>query len=144
MKQNNTEIKDKQPSQLFLAFITIGMILVMSGTLMPLFGLMDYFSSGAESFKYVYATGALLLLIGRIFTPYKGDNFRVKRLSRIEFWGALFFCVAVFFMFYDKAGRTDWIAFTLAGGVIQVYTSIMIPRTLAKAQKDENKANHKG
>lgn len=136
MKQttlNNNETK--QSSQFFLALISIGLLLIMAGTLMPLFGIMKSFSSGAETFKYVYAIGAGLLLIGRIFSPYKGDNFRVKRLSRIEFWSALFFCVAVFFMFYNQAGQTDWLAFTLAGGILQIYTSIMIPRTLAKEQK---------
>ena len=75
-----------------------------------------------------------MLLIGRIFSSYKGDNLRLKRLYRIESWSAIFFCVAVFFMFYERAGARDWLAFTLAGGAIQIYTSIMIPRTIAKSK----------
>ena len=131
-KIDKTTVK-ATPSQALLALISIGLLLIMAGTVMPLFNL------GNDIFKYIYASGALLLLIGRIFTPYKGDSFRVKRLSRIEFWSALFFCVAVFFMFYPQAGRTDWLAFTLAGGILQIYTSIMIPRTLAKEQKNRSK-----
>lgn len=115
----------------FLWMITIGMLLVAAGTVMPL--LMQ--GTGSDLYKYVYGGGALMLLIGRIFTSYKGDNLRLKRLYRIEGWSAIFFCVAVFFMFYEDASSRDWIAFTLAGGAIQIYTSIMIPRTIAKSDK---------
>lgn len=115
----------------FLWMITIGMLLVAAGTVMPL--LMQ--GIGSDLYKYVYGGGALMLLIGRIFTTYKGDNLRLKRLYRIEGWSAIFFCVAVFFMFYEDASSRDWIAFTLAGGAIQIYTSIMIPRTIAKGDK---------
>lgn len=115
----------------FLWMITIGMLLVAAGTVMPL--LMQ--GTGSDLYKYVYGGGALMLLIGRIFTSYKGDNLRLKRLYRIEGWSAIFFCVAVFFMFYEDASSRDWIAFTLAGGAIQIYTSIMIPRTIAKGDK---------
>ena len=41
----------------------------------------------------------------------------------------------ILMMFYEAAGPRDWIAFTLAGGAIQIYTSIMIPRTIAKENK---------
>lgn len=111
--------------------ITLGMLLIVAGTLMPMVTRMHC----GEWFKYVYAAGALLLLAGRIFTPYKGDNMRVKRLSRIESWSAIFFCVAAFFVFYDQTSLRDWLAFTLAGGCIQAYTSIMIPRALSKGDK---------
>lgn len=58
-----------------------------------------------------------LLLYGRIaaIVP-KGASLRLRRLYRLETWCAIFFCVATFFMFYEKAGQMDWLAFTLAGG----------------------------
>ena len=138
MKSKTTNSMAKQPSAFILLMITISMLLIVAGTVLPLF------NHGGILFKYIYAIGALLLLIGRLLTPYKGDDLRVKRLYRIETWSAIFFCVAVFFMFYEGAGRTDWLAFTLAGGIIQIYTSIMIPRAIAKAaqkQKGENELN---
>ena len=138
MKSKTTNKMAQQPSAFILLMITISMLLIVAGTVLPLF------NTGGILFKYIYATGALLLLIGRLLTPYKGDDLRVKRLYRIETWSAIFFCVAVFFMFYEGAGRTDWLAFTLAGGIIQIYTSIMIPRAIAKAaqkQKGENELN---
>lgn len=133
MKKNNLtpSSQEHQPHAIFLWFITVGMLLIAVGTVMPLFA-QDAMN---ETFKYVYGVGAVLLLIGRLFSNYKGDNIRLKRLYRIESWSAIFFCVAVFFMFYERAGARDWLAFTLAGGAIQVYTSLMIPRTIAKANK---------
>lgn len=135
MKKDNNK-NAKQPeitvtsNTVFLWFITIGMLLIAAGTVMPL--LMQDTSN--DLFKYVYGGGAVMLIIGRLFTSYKGDNVRLKRLYRIETWSAIFFCVAVFFMFYEGAGARDWLAFTLAGGAIQIYTSIMIPRTIAKSK----------
>lgn len=133
-KDNNTNAKKHEitvtANTVFLWFITIGMLLIAAGTVMPL--LMQDASS--DLFKYVYGGGAAMLIIGRLFTSYKGDNVRLKRLYRIETWSAIFFCVAVFFMFYEGAGARDWLAFTLAGGAIQIYTSIMIPRTIAKSK----------
>lgn len=133
-KKKNNIPQSNQVSQshsIFMWFITVGMLLVAIGTVMPLFA-QDMTN---ETFKYVYGVGAALLLIGRLFSGYKGDNIRLKRLYRIESWSAIFFCVAVFFMFYERAGARDWLAFTLAGGAIQVYTSLMIPRTIAKENK---------
>ena len=135
MKKDNTTTTTKHEitvtsNTVFLWFITIGMLLIAAGTVMPL--LMQDASS--DLFKYVYGGGAAMLIIGRLFTSYKGDNVRLKRLYRIETWSAIFFCVAVFFMFYEGAGARDWLAFTLAGGAIQIYTSIMIPRTIAKSK----------
>lgn len=102
--------------------ITLGMILIAIGVLMPIMGY------GMELCRWIYGAGAVLSLIGRIMTPYRGNNMRVKRLHRIEIWSSVFFCAATFFMFYQTAGARDWLAFTLAGGAVLVYTSIMIPR----------------
>lgn len=134
MKQENKIEKEKATTEvvvtsntIFLWFVTIGMLLIAAGTVMP-----SLMQEGNDLFKYVYGGGAVILLIGRIFTTYKGTNLRLKRLYRIEAWASIFFCVATFFMFYESAGNRDWLAFTLAGGAIQIYTSIMIPRTIAK------------
>lgn len=99
-----------------------GMLLILVGVMLPLFtGPQD------DIFKYVYGSGAVLNLIGRLFTTYEGKNIRLKRLLRIEVWGALFFCVGGYFMFTDSDPK-NWIVFVLAGGAIYVYTSLMIPR----------------
>lgn len=107
--------------------ITLGLLLIVAGTLLPILRV------DTEAWKYLYGSGALVLFIGRLATAVpKGISIRVKRLYRLESWSALLFCVGTFFIFYQYAGARDWLAFTLAGGAIQVYTSFMIPRALRK------------
>ena len=68
---------------------------------------------------------------------YAGASLKLRRLLRMEIWTALVFVAGAVFLFLPvKPGAgegNDWIAFTLAGGVLTLYTSIMIPR-----QKLEN------
>ena len=118
-------------SKIWILVMTVGMLLIVAGTVMPIWRLDN------DVYKYIYSVGAVMLLVSRLFNPYKGENIRLKRLVRIESWSAIFFCVAAFFMFYDQTSARDWLAFTLAGGVIQVYTSIMIPREEMKNRKKQ-------
>lgn len=129
---NNNDILGKQPARAWLILTVIGMLLIVTGTLLPLFG--NYFYGSV--YKYIYTAGAVLLLICRLFTKYTGKHDRVRRLYRLESWSAIFFCVAAFFMFYEPTSARDWLAFTLAGGAVQVYTSIMIPLTVKRARNE--------
>ncbi len=107
-----------------LALVTIGMLLIAAAIVVPIFA-----GIAAPVYRWLYAAGALILLIGRVTSRYKGDNLRLRRLYRIETWSALFFCVAAIFLFYPPGNNLrDVLAFTLAGGIIQIYTSIMIPK----------------
>lgn len=96
----------------------IGMALVAVATALPLLHLLPFES------KFIYAAGAVITLIGRIsgIDKWKGEDLKTRRLGRLEFWSAIMFCVGAFFLFYPKAGATDWIAFTLAGAVLQIYS----------------------
>lgn len=123
----NTDHRSSIATPAMLATI-IGLILVMAGTALPLLRL------DTEIYRYIFSAGAILVVVGRLFMPYKGPSLRIKRLCRLEVWSGLFFCAAAFFMFWKGAGPTDWIAFTLAGAAIQIYTSIMIPRTRRKEE----------
>lgn len=124
---------NQKNSKIITWAITAGMILIAAGVLMPLLGY------SIEVYRWIFSAGALITLIGRIFNRYNGESLRVKRLYRIEVWSSIFFCVAAFFMFYPYGAGRDWFAFILAGGIILVYTSIMIPRTLAKEGKSAKK-----
>lgn len=128
-KYTHEEVTGRQPSTIATIAITLGLLLIVAGTFMPIFNYLQ----GGGIHRYIYAAGAIILLTARLFTPYSGKVMRVKRLSRIESWSAIFFCVAAFFMFYEPRVARDWLAFTLSGGVIQIYTSIMIPRTMRRA-----------
>lgn len=114
--------------------ITVGLLLIGAGTLMPLLSV----QRGSDLFRYIYTTGAVIVIIGRLLTPYEGSDMRLKRLLRIEAWSGICFCVAAFFLFYDSVSLRDWLAFTLAGGAIQCYASFMIPRVAAKANSSDS------
>lgn len=115
--------------KIFSACMWTGMILILVGIFIP------FFTGPHETYyKYIFAAGAAINLIGRIFTRYNGKNIRVKRLLRIETWASLFFCVSVYFMFADPDPR-NWIVFVLAGGALMAYTSLMLP----KVQKSDSR-----
>ena len=129
------KITGPAPKPYTIVMVTAGLLMVVAGVLMPIVN--HAFTLGLnEEFKWVYSAGALIVLAGRILSPYKGKVLRIKRLARIESWSAIFFCVAAFFMFYPSGTLRDWLAFTLAGGAIQIYTSLMLPWTMKKAQKE--------
>lgn len=114
--------------KILLACVIVGMMLIATAIIIPIFT----GSISSDLFRYIYAVGAVILLVGRLFSSYEGTNLRLKRLYRLETWSAVFFCVAAFFLFYDRTLLRDPLAFTLAGGLIQTYTSIMIPRQIGK------------
>lgn len=103
----------------------LALLVIFLATLVP-FLLMGQ-QWAREAFPYVYSAGALALLLVRLFTPFKGSDMRLKRWHRIESWTAIIFCVGAFFLFYNPHQLRDWLAFTLAGAVLQAITSIAIP-----------------
>lgn len=103
----------------------VALIVIFAATLVPFFLMGN--TAAREAFPYVYSAGALGLLAVRLFTPYRGKDMRLKRWHRIESWTAIIFCTAAFFLFYNPHQLRDWLAFTLAGAVLQAITSIVIP-----------------
>ncbi|MCM1503670.1 MAG: hypothetical protein NC127_00530 [Muribaculum sp.] len=126
MAQANEQNKSGRWTRISSVTVNAGLLLVVVGILLPMFGIPQ------STYRWLYAAGALMSLLGRFGTQYTGPVLRLRRLTRIEMWASVFFCVAAFFMFYPGAGGSDWLAFTIAGGAILIYTSIMIPRESAK------------
>lgn len=121
-------------SPLWIWLMNVGLLLIMLGTAMPLL------NPDSTAFRYVYTAGAVIATACRFITPgYQGKLLRVKRLARIEIWACIMFCVAAFFMWYPQGRPNDWLAFTLAGGVLIIYTAFMIPRALRKAAEKQSK-----
>ena len=111
---------------------TVGLLCIACGAVLPILNVT--IGTGTVAWwKYVYAAGALMFLAGKILNPYKGSHPRIKRLWRIESWGAIFFCVAAFFIFYykEQMNRDVW-AFTLAGAALLIFTSLAIPAAVNK------------
>lgn len=143
MKKQEKQEKQYTPRELFgnpapgwlTAIVVAGLLAIVVATLVPLL------NRGFDHpwFRYVYAAGAAAALLGRMFTPYTGIHPRMKRLHRLEAWSGIFFCAAAFFMFYDPRNNRDWLAFTLAGGAVQVIATFLSSRVAAKALKGEDK-----
>lgn len=130
------EVVGQQPKGIWLILSTVALLLIVAGTVIPIFQGMEIpYSMQPKWFGYIYAAGALMLLVSKIFTRYTGSVVRVKRLYRIETWSAIFFIVGAAFIWIEPDITRNWLAFTLAGGAIQIYTSIMIPRAINKALK---------
>lgn len=127
----NAEFFGRQANPWLVGIATTGLLAIVVATMIPLF------SNGFEHpwFRYLYAAGAALVLIGRLFSPYTGKHPRVKRLYRLEAWSGIFFAVAAFFMFYDPSNNRDWLAFTLAGGAIQIVVTLIMSRVAKRDLK---------
>jgi len=111
--------------QLAVIGAPLALLIIFLATLVPFFLMGN--DIAREIFPYVYSAGALALLLVRLFTPFRGTDIRLKGWHRIESWTAIIFCVAAFFLFYNPNELRDWLAFTLAGAVLQAITSIAIP-----------------
>lgn len=129
--KNNDSRTAFLPRQAWLVAVNLGLLLIVAGTALPLLRVTG------PAFRYIYSAGAVAVLIGRLFAPSTSDMpLRARRLCRLEIWAGIIFCTGAFFMFYAPY-RMDWLAFTLAGAVVQIYTSMAIPRALAKESDDE-------
>ncbi len=117
---------------------TVGLIAIAVGTLLPILNVNVSPAVAGTWWKYVYAAGAVLFLAGKLMCPYTGKHPRIRRLYRIESWSGIFFCVAAFFLFYNGEYTRDSWAFTLAGGVLLVFTTIAIPRVVKKELKNNS------
>lgn len=107
-----------------------GMILLLVAALLPILRV-----GPSSLWRYIFAAGAAIVLICRIFQPKDAPTMRARRLKRMEFWSAVVWAVGTFFVFYPGAGPTDWLAFFLAGGVLEAYASLAMPAALRAKDK---------
>ncbi len=123
------EVLGREPSAYLVALATLGLCCIGIAAFIPI--MHGGFDHGW--YRYLFAAGALMVLVARLFTPYTGTLLRMKRLHRMEAWSGIFFCVAAFFMFYEPAQNRDWLAFTMAGAVIQIVATFMMAHVARKA-----------
>lgn len=113
--------------------LIVGLVAIAAGVLIPILTNNPF----GTTFRYIYSAGALLTLLARLFepAPAAGTPVRIKRLLRLESWSSLLFCVAAFFAFYSAPQLRDWLAFTLAGAAIQIYSSIALSLIAGKSNR---------
>ena len=111
-----------------------GIMLVIGLLIMAVMALLPLLNINHMWMRWAFAAGALIVLVGRIIGIYKGPSLRVKRLHRILISSAILYCASALMMFISR-GTNDWIAFLLAGLVMQMYASWMIEREEKKTEK---------
>ncbi len=110
-------------------------ILVMLGLLiMVVMAVLPLLNINLEWMRWAFAAGALLVLVARVLGAYQGPSLRIKRLHRLLITSGLLYCGSGLMMFISR-GTNDWIAFLLAGLMMQIYASWMIDRESKKTQE---------
>ena len=109
------------------ALVLIGLFIMAIMAILPLLNI------NMEWMRWAFSAGALIVLVARIIEAVanKALPLRIKRLHRILVWSAILYCASASMMFISR-GSNDWIAFLLAGLVIQMYASWMIDRETKK------------
>lgn len=118
-------MKQKVNQQYINLMLCVGMTVLMLAALLPIFGLKW------EWLRYAYAAGALFTLVAQVLTPNVGNDMRTRRLARMGVWASVLYCVSAACLFiHDASMQQSWVAFLLAGAVLQIYSTLMLSRAL--------------
>ncbi len=92
--------------------------------------------------RYMLAAGAAGTLVAQFFIPCPSDDLRTRRLSRMNVWAGIVYCVAAYCLFSSSPDmQRSWVAFMLAGAVLQIYATLMLSKlTNKKSEKEQKKA----
>ena len=110
-----------------------GLLTMLAMAVLPLLNINE------EWTRWAYAAGAAVTLIARLTAMGQGVNLREKRLNWLGVVSAALFVISAAMIFYST-GTNDWIAFLLAGAVMQLYVSYMLPRAHAEGS---DQSSHK-
>lgn len=108
--------------------VIVGMIMMIVMAVTPLLVNQQL---NMEWMRWIFIAGALIVLVGRLIDIYRGPSLRLKRLHVILVFSALLYCASGSMMFIFQ-GTNNWIAFLLAGVMVQLYASWMIDREQSK------------
>jgi len=92
-------------------------ILVLTGTVL-------YISQWIYA-PYLFAVGTAGITVFYLTEPYKGLDFRRRRLYRFNVIAGIAMIVASAFMFNQ---RMEWVAFLFIAAILQLYTSFVRPK----------------
>ena len=120
----------QQKISLSNVLLALGLLIMVVMALMPLLNLNQLWM------RWVFAAGAAMVLVARFLGMYHGPSLRIKRLHRILISSGILYCASALMMFLSR-NTNDWIAFLLAGVVMQVYASWMIDYEEKKTAKEQ-------
>ena len=111
---------------------TSGVLVVAGMLVMVVMALMPLLNINQEWMRWAFAAGAFIVLVGRAIGMRRDVSLRVRRLYHLLVTSAILYCVSAAMMFYSR-GTNDWVAFLLAGVVMQLYATWMIDREAKKS-----------
>ena len=124
-------MEQSQRTKIANILVIVGLIIMIVMAIIPL---QTSVHVDMESIRWIFTAGALIVLTGRLIDLYRGPSLRLRRLHVILVFSALLYCASASMRFIYQ-GTNNWIAFLLAGIVIQLYASWMIDREQGKDEK---------
>ena len=112
------------------AMLLVGMSVLRGCAILPLIKV------HWQALPFVFAFGAVLVLAARLVERYQGSDLRVKRLFTLNKIAAVLFCISAGLIFFPVSTSQDWLAFLLAGAVVQIYVSLVLDKALRNEKKD--------
>jgi hypothetical protein len=92
-----------------LFFCFFGLLLILGAVL---------YSTAWAFVPYVYTAASVAIAVFFLSHPYKGDNFRLKRLNIQQAIAALLLPVSAYFMFRRM---NEWVVCLLVSALLQIY-----------------------
>lgn len=106
--------------------LCVAMLAMLVAAMLPIFGIRW------DWLRYAFAAAALLTLVAQVLTPSPDDDLRTRRLARMNVWSSVLYCVSAGCLFiHEPSMQQSWVAFLLAGAVLQIYATLMLSK-LAK------------
>ena len=94
-----------------------GSLAVLAGTVMGM--------ANTPYACYTLGGGALLLLVMRFVYPVRTDNFRIRRLERLRFFGALLMVFAAYYLYTEN---NVWVLLLLIASVFEAIAAFRMPK----------------
>lgn len=116
--------------------LMVGLLIITAMALLPLLNI------DGSWMRWLFAAGALMVLVVRVMECSPVDNLRINRLHRINIISALLFCASAVMFWYkgETEWSTNWVAFLMAGAALLMYVSFAIDHEQRRiARKGGNK-----
>ena len=110
--------------------VLVGMVVMLAMAAMPLLNF------NQQWMRWAFAAGAFIVLVGRAMGLRRDVSVRVRRLYHLLVTSAILYCASAATMFYPR-GTNDWVAFLLAGVLMQLYASWMIDHESKKTENSD-------
>ncbi|MDR0768924.1 MAG: hypothetical protein LBE71_03335 [Dysgonamonadaceae bacterium] len=94
-------------------FYACAILLVISAAL---------YITGNKYIPYIYAVSGAGVAVASLSSPYRGNNFRMKRLNIQQAIAAILLPVSSYLMFQQK---NEWFAVLFVSAVLQLYVVII-------------------